>query len=784
MDSKQEKLKNLVIAYFQQRRDTTISPAGGGSYLVKLNSEVAQTEFRGRSELSLVFDSERAYQNPESELIIPSHPLLEVIRNSLENNPDEDVRLSEAYIPVQLLSPDGNVVVPHLTFSAEAHRVEYDVSYRPTIVLTYRVDYESDERSENIIRLCYDANSGTPRHDFVNLLHEFSYLEGSPPYTKSNGSRDLSAILDAGRAEVEARINSDIAIFGNNLVGLLEEEKSKLEKYFQREMENERNSVARQQISDGLGKKIEEIERKLACRINIKLLSVLRVWWAFVDYRITFKSHRGEFTTDAINYALQTERTEFVNCDRCGNRTTYNVCKAAKHVVCGGQCDVSLNDCKICKDSYCPKHGCDCSGCSGHICYYDRGFCSYGEHSDNDFFCVSCLLQSFEELPICQTCRAQCDLCERLFPRELLALCRIGGEQVCWDHNQQPDGLVCSECDEIACEEHTLMTADNYRVCLDHVRTSTCCRRTFGNSRLVTCSVNKGELLCPSHKLKCMGCGLAACEKHTSTLAEHSGVVCDNCSRSCSVCEPEKHYLEADLTRCVTGGEMVCSAHTIVCVVGKETVCRHHAQTSVIGEPLCEQHVGSCIQCDNAAAGKPVIHRNDTLQFCAICRNTVCVDHREVCPTCRTGHLCFTHHSELPACAGCGKLSCGSGNCGAATDVCANCNITYCRHCCVNRKNCRTCKNLPEVPLNDSLTKLLNRAARGATKDVELVRSVTEARPQQITIYAGFNQTYEIVLVDYKPPALKFWKSDLRLRIVATRAGKIKGISVKQVKKE
>lgn len=72
MDPKQQQLQDLVIAYFGQRGDARVEPAGKGLYRVELLSETAQTDFGGQRRISLVFDADRAYENPDGELIIPS----------------------------------------------------------------------------------------------------------------------------------------------------------------------------------------------------------------------------------------------------------------------------------------------------------------------------------------------------------------------------------------------------------------------------------------------------------------------------------------------------------------------------------------------------------------------------------------------------------------------------------------------------------------------------------------------------------------------------------------
>ena len=107
MDVKQIRLENLIVSYFNQRDDTSIRSIPGGRYKVKLMSDIARTDLgRGLSdELILVFNTEDAYNYKEAELITSNHPLLDIIRNDLEKNEDQDPRITEAYLPLQDLNP-------------------------------------------------------------------------------------------------------------------------------------------------------------------------------------------------------------------------------------------------------------------------------------------------------------------------------------------------------------------------------------------------------------------------------------------------------------------------------------------------------------------------------------------------------------------------------------------------------------------------------------------------------------------------------------------------------
>lgn len=780
MDLKQEQIESIVIDYFRERRDTDVRPTSGGVYEVSLNSEIAQADFHGKSTLSLIFDGERAYENPDSELITANHTYLDIIRNDLERNPEEDVRLGEAYLPAQLINPEGRMVIPQLNISARMGHLDYDISYRATFVLTYRIDYETDDRSENMVRLCYDAMTAESRHDLIPNLQNLYPRGGSPATKVADNLVDLAVVLEAARREIESRVTRDTRGIGQQLLKQQATEKKRLQDHYNSEMEIARDEVTRQQILENLNKDIGEQERKLACRVHMQLVSVLRLWWPVVNYRLTIPSRRGNFEVTGISYNLQTEQTHFVQCRSCGNGSDYRVCVADKHLVCG-VCETSIARCISCGDDYCSQHGGRCRRCSQPSCLHDRRHCNYGSHATDELFCPDCLVKSFEGRLLCRGCQELCEFCQRPFPHELIAKCRIGHESVCQGHGISPDGLICSECRQVVCTKHAVHTVEKTWACRDHVSVATCCGETFGSRRLVACAVSKSEALCPSHRKECFSCRQQVCDKHRSALTNQSGrFVCDNCRHNCKSCGPGKAYIATDLRRCQACEEEVCESHSRVCVVGGEVVCDGDRQNSIDREPLCRLHASYCVQCGSAPNGP--IHRADNLRLCPVCKGRVCERHSFTCPTCRVKSLCHVHQSNQPICVGCGRSSCGD-KCSSESSVCGACGVAYCRHCSTSKNRCVTCGNLHQISPNDYLLRLFQKAPTILKGDVAaLVSSIVSAQPQQLTFYSGFNQTYQMLEVHYRPRWFeRWWKTAQKLHIVATIHGEIKRVTVRAV---
>lgn len=685
MDTKQAILKELVVSYFRQRLDTEIKAVTPALYDVLLKSEVAQTDFGGRQQLRLVFDAEQAYEHPEGELIVPGHPFLEVMANDLERDGNTDPRLSELHALPNILAPTGETRVPQLAFTGSQFEVSAGISYHAYLVLTYRVSYDTEERSEDIVRLCYDAETGLQRHDLISQIASLMQRDGAPPVQNIHPLQGLASILQQGRQEILARIEPDLFTIDRQINERLNSEKKRLSDYYeglsgQQAFPNLTNQDQNQAM---LAKDVEEIERKLSCRVRVELLSVMRLWWPLIDYDLTVSRNRGQFKISGIRYDAARRTTSYQTCPKCGNSDRFGICAAGQHTICTSQCRQELAHCETCQDSFCPEHGGPCQHCQKQTCQAERQRCTYGHHSQNDFFCPDCLVASYESKPLCLDCREHCVHCGRSFPHERMASCRVGGERICYDHSLTPDGLRCPECQQLTCREHGRELAAGDLACRDHALAATCCDRVFGLSALVLCCNDPQEALCPEHRSQCQGCGQAVCEHHRASLVGRPNkYVCQGCSQECLICGTKKHYLAADLATCSVCHIPMCTTHRALCVICGATVCAMHLQKDVAGRVLCPEHARTSTCCKRVFAVTELQpcrsdahellcpdHRN----VCQGCGGTTCVAHRSplhnhrgqyTCQTCRcTCSLCEPSTAYLAAdlgtCQTCGKAVCG-----------------------------------------------------------------------------------------------------------------------------
>ena len=777
MDPKQGQIEQLVIQYFRQREDIDVSLDAGGRYRLRFRSDIARTNFgRGQSDqLTLVFDPDQAYRFAGSELITANHPYLDVIRNDLERLEEQDPRLGEAHIALQVIDPKGAVRIPRLEFLGSSNcQVDHRIRYRPTVILTYRVVYDMEGGSEDLVHLCFDAVSGSLRADLLIAFQQTLWVSGRPSNVDINQCLDIDRILQDGREEIEKRIAADLNQLGRALQEELDVEILRINENYQNELnllhqDSPDFGELKALLVTNRDREIEEWERKLSCRAKIQLLSCLRLWWPSVDYTIVVPSSRGEFTLDEIQYCSESNTTTFFRCEECGNERQYVICVSGEHALCAGGCAHETKSCATCHDDFCTHHGCLCGSCGAPVCQSDRETCQYGHHASDQYYCPNCHVSSFEGKVLCTECRETCELCERDFPHERMSTCRLGGERFCQGHDREPDGAICVECGEASCRQHGRITQDGSWACTDHIETATCCDEVYPRSRLRACASDPDERLCHLHSVFCVGCGKAICNQHRHPLHQHRDrFVCESCRHTCVDCPAEKSYLDADLTKCHICGELICNAHREICVVGGEPLCQTDVQKSADGEPLCPTHVGYCVQ-TGSGPGKP-IHRTDHLLTCIVCRGTVCEAHRSVCQVCSKTVMCTVHEGTQPSCESCGRVSCEYNECSPSSHKCRYCGMAYCRHCMRGDHVCTTCSSLKEFGANQKWITYLMQIAKRPGSAGAVLASILQY-PEQLSWYSAKNRSYSVIVVRFQPRFWEIWKEVKQVRVVLKNDG-------------
>jgi hypothetical protein len=712
LDLRQAKIQQLVTEYFRRRSDTVLESGSSGELFLSLRSAHALGQFGGKEQLRVTFDEELAFQNPDWALINATHPFLDVIRNDLASNEKEDPRLAEAYFPPQPMSPEGRVTIPGIQVDGPVVSLGCKTRYEPHFVLTYKVVFESDERQDYVLRLCFNARTGERRNDMVRHLRRLPLEEGRPPDVDGRGDlHDLEEIISRGRLEMELRVRAEVGATAKQHFDRLSKETERLKLHYEGEIArtNKRNDDGRRRLRENLKREIEEFEKKYAFRSRTYLTSVLLLWTPHLSYRLQASAKTANFFVEGITYDSGTDVVMFQTCDVCGNKQRFTICSAGRHAFCGDSSCKTRALCVTCNDPYCSTHGHGCANCSAPCCFQHLNSCAYDTHSQDLGFCPRCLKSSFERRMICVKCATMCELCGRTFPRNLIASCHIGKEVFCVHHDRQADGDYCSECGNAVCKKHGRNAENANWVCLIHSHEATCCARVFGDSELTTCIVDQAELLCEQHRVRC--------------------------------------------------------------VVGSESTCEKHAVKSWQGEALCALHCDACIRCLDASLSR--VYRTDRLKECVTCHGQVCADHLGRCEVCQVSDYCVSHQHEQPSCLSCSRISCGSNGCGAQSSTCSLCKMSYCRRCLTSKGICTTCAKPDPAgrashafPLLEALSAASDETLR--TAGTTMLKSFAKCR-----VLSSENATYRVVSVHFKPSAWAFWQKEQKVRIVADHTGKV-----------
>ncbi|MEZ4676452.1 MAG: hypothetical protein R2932_19680 [Caldilineaceae bacterium] len=772
LQAKQSQVKELVIGYFRQRADTPIVSMIDDVYEISLDSELARQSFGGSKRLKLSFDPELFSENPDSELITSSHPFLEIIRNDLQSDANSDPRIGEAYIHLNLINEIGELDLPEVNLDGSRYETTNTINYIPTYLFVYKVLYDRDERSENIIRICYhpDWSLENSNQKLLPLLDEFELVGGRPSKVASEPPVLTDAVVEV-RSYLSRQIEIDLISIRREIADILSNRINGAKLQYENDIAQLRSqdTVGRQQLTDRLNKDIQDLERKFACHVKIDLLSILTVWWPSVNYHIVVPSVHGKFSIDGFRYDTQLGKATFRRCPKCDNEHNFCICTSGRHVECSNHIEIFV--CSTCYESMCLQHGGLCEHCHEPVCLHDNQLCMYGSHLTDFHCCPDCITTSFEGKPLCKDCISICAECQRKFAHEHTKECRIGGETICISHLSDPCGHRCSYCSAVICQQHSLLTISGSRVCLDHGRKSTCCERTFALDGVEICCVDANELLCIDHRFSCMDCFQSVCEQHSTVLHLHRDKrICANCRLSCYLCDSQFSYSQKDLTTCVICHSAVCSEHLYGCAVCAEPVCANDIRVTKYGEYVCKAHAGHCAYCTDGND----IHMIDRLKSSIISKNLMCQEHRNLCEVCQQNYVSLEEIPGLDRCAGCNRFSCGDGRCSAQMNKCSKCQLSYCTHCCGNGI-CQACSKLSAIEVNEKIVAYVSQYRSSMQETIRTyLDSVLENIDYMLCWYAR-NETYQVMIIRCRPPRIMFWKSHLsakQIRLVSDNNGR------------
>jgi len=711
-------VEEVVVGYFGTRPDIELRPGEAGTYHVTLVSPEARAQFGGRSEQILTFDAEQAFHHPDWELINATHPYLDVIRNDLTSNAGEDPRICEAFCVAQTIGAAGQMVLPHADITGPVSRLEASCEYHPHYVLTYKVIIETDERQDYLLRVCFDAFSSAPEHDGVTQLGRLALVSGRPSVVPRNVAlADLSTVIRSGHGEVETRVRAEVAALAAQCAEQLEQEKRRLEQHCESELE-----LISKRDEDGRQKLKDTLKKEIE---DFERKYACRSRASLVSVLLLW--------TPILKYLVKatSKRSSFAaegfEYDALLDRLNTEPCKGCGNVRHFSVCSAGKH--MACGDTACTPFA-TCATCGDPYCQV---------HGHGCYHCGA------------STCSAD------------QAHCRYGV------HDRRVG--FCPKCIKTSFEGRA--------ICLGCARGCELCGRDFPENLLLTCSLG-GERFCAQHDrdsdgAKCSECGKPACKRH-GTATANGQWTCQPHATTATCCG--RLFGHSHLTPCVDDPqERLCADHCMSCALCKGAICNNHVIRSWQNEPLCSKDARSCVQCDKA---DPRIYRRDTVYHCVVCNELACRNHLDTCAICQVSAFCKAHEPDQPACASCGRVSCGVKGCGAATSACKLCGMAYCRHCVARSGVCGTCSQQEPMGRISPTVPLLETVASMAHPELSKIARVMLKSLKQCSASVGQNRTYRVVVIRYTPNRLLFWKRGVQLRLVVRPQTTVKRVALER----
>jgi hypothetical protein len=622
------RLERLMLEYFRRREGTRIQAEDLATFVVDLDDS-GRLAF-GATPLHITIGG--SVFGDDVEPLTATHAHLAVVRNDLSSGAYGDPKVADLVAVSQLLDTNGELQPPGLVFEGAVPEVGYlsrQSDYDLVYGLFFRVVYESDERSDNIVPVFYDVSARAEAREVAKCFDLLTLRSGLPTGRPTEDEKKSAPpIVAHARGIIEAKVRSDAANLANSIAVRLEADRVRVEKHYTDELAgvSDRDAGRKEKLVALCKKDLDELSDKYSLRVMIRLQSLVRLWLPVVKYRLLAKGKRRSREFLEITYRPDFVRARHAVCPHCHNEERYVICLVGGHLACG-PCAGPAVDCGVCGDPTCKLHR---------------------------------------------------------------RVCSVGGEILCASHEDDPCERHCEECGVSICISHGIATVEKTLVCPQHAKTSTCCGRQFGASHVVGCVSDPTESLCTSHRHSCAGCGQPVCQTHSALLVDspkrrvcrkcrgmcadcgnglaylssdlracsfcdrilcanhrascvacgrvvdkaHArqttiGVLCPMDAATCSQCPNGTYHLKSDLRGCTACKRPFCLAHVTVCYVCGRHVCEHDLRLGIGGQVLCPSDAGSCQQCP---AGR--YHLKSDLRSCSFCKRFLCMAHLAVCSVC------------------------------------------------------------------------------------------------------------------------------------------------------
>ena len=425
----------------------------------------------------------------------------------------------------------------------------------------------------------------------------------------------LDSIIERVIGDIEERMSETIDEYKTLASSSLQEELSRLNKYYDRLIEEDHNPTPERhaRVNDERKRRVAEEKRRHELRAVVFPVQ-LEEWSVLVERaRWSLTSESGKQASLASRRYLTGDVHWIVTCPTCGRiPKSLSVC-LTEHVVC----DSCEKVCTSCEQVFCPDHGIAACHVDGEpACFEHATTCSVCRKQHRSIHQGTC--KDGDHL-VCARCLRQCESC---------------GKAICVDHATQtaddaPKGSrrLCSEC-VVYCEGGT-----NEPVGVDEVKACSSCER----------------FVCKNHQSICEVDGLIHCSRHLRRSDHSRRLVCESHRASC-VLEPGSILASDEVFQCTLCGKKVCNRHASRCAAHDSFFCHDHLVPllDTQGDMGCPEHHSVCHMDDST-------YSVSGTSPCPICDKLTCANHLNRCGSCGRA-VCRKDKADGQICITCKKL--------------------------------------------------------------------------------------------------------------------------------
>ena len=542
-------------------------------------------------------------EEPEAEIFVVGSTLLDRIIDAVRERGSHDDR---GLVPSTVNASAEAVALSVPVEGVAAGLPSVDLAALPVGCLLARVSIHSGSAvSERLVESSIvDLTVGTLAAETVAsacaaLLNHSGAKPYAPEHVRRLPSRPAAELLPLLFADLERRLDRDLASIAQESGRMSATERARLEAYYQRmldeidpdedpdEVRERKNAI----VADR-DRRLEEENLRAAVRVTVHPVQLIE--WQVLAQRAEWELRAASGVTGRIasTRTLVGDAAWHVACPSCGQTPgLLRVCHEG-HVAC----EACSDRCGVCGEGTCRTHGLGTCELEGHAaCARHIAKCKSCGRAHCDSHSGTCGAHHHR---VCAACVVECSRC---------------GLQVCQAHgvrteDEAPLGArwLCTDC-TVSCEG-----GSNERVGLDEVDRCSSCERYICRHHAVTCLVDD-RLHCSRHLRRSDRTGRLVCEEHRTSCAD----------------EPNSVLATDEVAACATCGRNVCENHWGICLVDGVRHCSSHllALRDQPGAVGCAEHRTTC-------AIDSVAFSLTGTKECPVCSSLICSAHLGACLNC------------------------------------------------------------------------------------------------------------------------------------------------------